>query len=97
MSVPRNAGAVHGGDKAGTRFYQTPGQHSTPVVHADSLDDLKRAPNLWVGTPDDILARCAADHTIAALNFNPLAGGLPPAMAWESLELFAAEVLPKLR
>ena len=31
------------------------------------------------------------------MTFNPLAGGLPPALPWESLELFAAEVLPALR
>jgi hypothetical protein len=26
----------------------------------------------------------------------PLVGGLPPALGWESLELFAAEVMPRL-
>ena len=34
---------------------------------------------------------------MGALTFNPLAGGLPPDLAWASLELFAAEVLPGLR
>jgi len=28
---------------------------------------------------------------------HPLMGGLPPALAWEGLERFAAQVLPHLR
>jgi alkanesulfonate monooxygenase SsuD/methylene tetrahydromethanopterin reductase-like flavin-dependent oxidoreductase (luciferase family) len=76
--------------------FQTAGQHSLPVVHAENLDDLKRATNLWVGTPDDIVARLAADPTISALNFHPLAGGLPAPLAWESLELFDSQVAPRI-
>ncbi len=76
--------------------FQTPGQTSTPVVHADDIAGLKQAPNLWVGTPDDIVARVQADPSIVALNFHPLAGGLPPKFAWESLELFAAKVAPRI-
>jgi alkanesulfonate monooxygenase SsuD/methylene tetrahydromethanopterin reductase-like flavin-dependent oxidoreductase (luciferase family) len=77
--------------------YQTPGQHSTPVVHADTIDELKDAPNLWVVTPDELVARVEADPRIHALNFHPLAGGLPPRLAWESLELFASKAAPRLR
>ena len=76
--------------------FQTPGQHSTPRVDAETLDDLKRAEQLWVGTPDDILARSRTLGPTAALNFHPLAGGLPPDLAWASLELFAAKVLPEM-
>ena len=82
--------------------YQTPGQHSMPVVHADDLDGLRTATaTLWVDTPDGILARLAdastgSGPTVHALNFHPLAGGLPPDLAWASLELFAAQVLPKI-
>jgi len=76
--------------------YQTPGQHSTPRVDADTVDDLKRAAQIWVGTPDDITARARTLPPTAALNFNPLAGGIPPDVAWASLELFAARVLPRL-
>jgi alkanesulfonate monooxygenase SsuD/methylene tetrahydromethanopterin reductase-like flavin-dependent oxidoreductase (luciferase family) len=78
--------------------YQTAGQTSTPMVRgAESVDDLKQAPQLWVGTPDDIAARAAALPPMAALNFHPLAGGLPPDLAWASLELFAGSVLPRIR
>ena len=77
--------------------FQTPGQHSTPVVHADDIEGLKAAPNMWVATPDDIIARVNANPAISALNFHPLAGGLPPKIAWESLELFATKVAPNIR
>jgi alkanesulfonate monooxygenase SsuD/methylene tetrahydromethanopterin reductase-like flavin-dependent oxidoreductase (luciferase family) len=77
--------------------YQTPGQHSTARVDADTVDGLKRASQLWVGTPDEIRAKARALGPTAALNFHPLAGGLPPDVAWASLELFADEVLPGLR
>ncbi|MET1001792.1 MAG: LLM class flavin-dependent oxidoreductase [Acidimicrobiia bacterium] len=76
--------------------FQTPGQHSTPRVDAETLDDLKQAKQLWVGTPDDVLARARTLNPTAALNFHPLAGGVPPDLAWASLDLFAAKVLPEL-
>jgi alkanesulfonate monooxygenase SsuD/methylene tetrahydromethanopterin reductase-like flavin-dependent oxidoreductase (luciferase family) len=77
--------------------YQTPGQVSTPMVRAETIDDLKRAPQNLVGTPDEVLARARGVPPTGALTFNPLAGGLPPDLAWASLELFASEVLPRLR
>jgi alkanesulfonate monooxygenase SsuD/methylene tetrahydromethanopterin reductase-like flavin-dependent oxidoreductase (luciferase family) len=75
---------------------QTGGQHSAPMVDTDSLDELRASPQVLVGTPDDVLAAAAEIPPGGALTFNPLAGGLPPSLAWESLELFAAEVLPAL-
>jgi alkanesulfonate monooxygenase SsuD/methylene tetrahydromethanopterin reductase-like flavin-dependent oxidoreductase (luciferase family) len=77
--------------------YQTKGQHSLPMVQAESVQDLRRAAQMWVGTPDEILERAQGLSPMGALNFNPLAGGLPPDLAWPSLELFAREVLPRLR
>ena len=77
--------------------FQTPGQHSLPGVHADSLDDLKRSPQYLVGTPDQVLDALRALPPSAGAVFNPLAGGTPPRLAWPSLELFAAKVLPGLQ
>jgi alkanesulfonate monooxygenase SsuD/methylene tetrahydromethanopterin reductase-like flavin-dependent oxidoreductase (luciferase family) len=77
--------------------FQTPGQHSTPRVDAKNLEDLRGAAQLWVGRPEQILERARELGPTAALNFHPLAGGLPPDLAWSSLELFAAKVLPQLR
>ena len=76
--------------------FQTPGQHSLPGVHARALDDLKRSPQYLVGTPDDVLAQLRALPPTAGVVFNPLAGGMPPDLAWPSLELFAEKVLPGL-
>ena len=77
--------------------FQTPGQHSTPSVNARSVDDLKASPQYVVGTPDAVLARLREVPAQGGIVFNPLAGGLPSALAWSSLELFAAKVLPRLR
>jgi hypothetical protein len=67
------------------------------MVHAETVDDLKRAPQHLVGTPDEVYARATEAPATGALTFNPLAGGLPPDLAWASLELFASDVLPRLR
>ncbi len=78
--------------------YQTPGQHSTPVVNAETVDDLKASPQFVVGTPDQVVERgCEQVPPTGSVTFNPLAGGLPPDLAWESLELFASEVHPRLK
>ena len=77
--------------------FQTKGQHSTPMVNAATVDDLKASPQCVVGTPDEVVAIAAQVPDTGALTFNPLAGGLPPDLAWESLELFASEVLPRIR
>lgn len=76
---------------------QTGGQHSAPMVHAEDIEDLKRSPQVLVGPPEEVIDRARNLAPGGAITFNPLAGGLPPALAWESLELFASEVLPALR
>ena len=67
------------------------------VVHAETVDDLKASPQYVVGTPDEVLARLRDVPGQGGITFNPLAGGLPSHLAWPSLELFAAKVLPRLR
>lgn len=77
--------------------YQTPGQHSTPGVHAESVEDLKASRQYVVGTPEQVRARLEQVPPDGSVTLSPLAGGLPPDLAWASLELFAAEVMPHLR
>jgi len=77
--------------------FQTGGQHSTPMVDAETLDDLKRSPQYLVGTPDQVVEAAGKVSPMGALTFNPLAGGLPPDLSWASLELFASEVMPRIR
>ena len=77
--------------------FQTPGQWSTPKVDASNVEDLKKSAQIVVGTPEQVIEAARSIPQFGAMTFNPLAGGLPPKLAWESLELFAAEVLPQLR
>ena len=76
--------------------YQTPGQHSTPGVNAQSLADLQKSEQYVVGRPDEVLARLRDVPPMGGIVFNPLAGGMPPALAWSNLSLFASDVLPQL-
>jgi alkanesulfonate monooxygenase SsuD/methylene tetrahydromethanopterin reductase-like flavin-dependent oxidoreductase (luciferase family) len=75
---------------------QTGGQASLPHVAARTVDDLRASPNYLVGTPGEVIAAAERLPATAALTFNPLAGGLPPEVAWDNLERFRAEVLPRL-
>ena len=62
----------------------------TPTEDADAL----RAGGTYaVLTPGECVALA---RETGALRLHPLMGGLPPDLAWESLELIAAEVLPHL-
>lgn len=45
-------------------------------------------------TPDEVAARLTEQGESAFLMFHPMMGGIPPALAWESLSLFEKEVLP---
>ena len=74
--------------------WQTPGQRSQVHVEAKTLDELKRSGVYRVVTPDECVALAGE---VGALVLHPLMGGMPPALGWQSLELFAAEVLPRLR
>jgi len=50
--------------------------------------------NYRILTPDEAVARIR-QH--GALMLQPLCGGLPPKIAWKSLELLASDVLPRVR
>ena len=76
--------------------YQTPGQHSTPGVRANTVDDLRASPQFVVGTPEQVRTRLEQVPPDGSVTLSPLAGGLPPDLAWASLELFAAQVMPFL-
>jgi alkanesulfonate monooxygenase SsuD/methylene tetrahydromethanopterin reductase-like flavin-dependent oxidoreductase (luciferase family) len=61
---------------------------------ADDADALRAGGAYAVLTPDECVAMASS---AGALRLHPLMGGLPPELAWESLELVAAKVLPRLR
>jgi alkanesulfonate monooxygenase SsuD/methylene tetrahydromethanopterin reductase-like flavin-dependent oxidoreductase (luciferase family) len=76
--------------------WQTPGQRSNVTVYAEDLDALKASGVYRVVTPDECMALASEVGPMGALVFHPLMGGLDPALGWESLELFANKVLPRL-
>lgn len=60
----------------------------------DDIESLLADPAMWVLTPEEAVARCRALPPDYELRMHPLLGGLPPELSWQSLELFADEVLP---
>jgi hypothetical protein len=66
-------------------------------VKAESVDDLKASPQFVVGTPEQVRVRLEQVPPDGSVTLSPLAGGLPPDLAWASLELFAAQVMPHLQ
>jgi alkanesulfonate monooxygenase SsuD/methylene tetrahydromethanopterin reductase-like flavin-dependent oxidoreductase (luciferase family) len=64
-----------------------------PVTDADAL----RATGQYrVITPDELVAELTEKGPYGFAMFHPLMGGIPPELAWQSLRLFEAEVLPRL-
>ena len=61
-----------------------------------SADELRASGQYRMITPEQMVEETKAQGDFALLMFHPMVGGLPPALAWESLHLFENEVLPKL-
>jgi len=74
--------------------WQTPGQRSSMHIEAQTIDDIRASGVYRVVTPDECVA-LAEEH--GRIILHPLMGGLSPEIGWESLELFAAKVLPRIR
>lgn len=72
------------------------GVGSTQYIPAQGVEDLKASPVFEVVTPEGCVALAEALGRDAELMFQPLMGGMPPEAGQASLELFAAEVLPRL-
>ena len=74
--------------------WQTPGQRSSVHVEARNADELRRSGVYRIVTPEECVR--LAEETGQVL-LHPLMGGMPPALGWEGLRLFATKVLPRLR
>jgi alkanesulfonate monooxygenase SsuD/methylene tetrahydromethanopterin reductase-like flavin-dependent oxidoreductase (luciferase family) len=66
---------------------------TSPFYGLDTVESVRRAGIINVLTPDQAVE--FARRT--PISLTPLISGLSPAVGWEMLELFAAEVLPRLR
>ena len=74
--------------------WQTPDQRSQVHTAAQTLDEIKQSGVYRVVTPDECVELA---QSVGTLVLHPLMGGMPPALGQQSLELFAAKVLPRLR
>jgi alkanesulfonate monooxygenase SsuD/methylene tetrahydromethanopterin reductase-like flavin-dependent oxidoreductase (luciferase family) len=81
-------------DAASYAAWQTPDQRSSMHVAAQTVDDVRRSDAYRIVTPDECVA-LAEQHGRVILH--PLMGGIPAKLGWESIELFAKKVLPRLR
>jgi alkanesulfonate monooxygenase SsuD/methylene tetrahydromethanopterin reductase-like flavin-dependent oxidoreductase (luciferase family) len=63
---------------------------------AVDADELRASGQYKVLTPDELLAGLAEAGPFGFALFHPMLGGIPPALAWEGLQLLEHEVLPKL-
>jgi alkanesulfonate monooxygenase SsuD/methylene tetrahydromethanopterin reductase-like flavin-dependent oxidoreductase (luciferase family) len=68
------------------------------AVHSDAttVDELRAEGRYRVLTPDECLARARERGPLTDFVLFPLCGGTPAELAWESLELYASEVLPRI-
>lgn len=72
------------------------GVGATPYKQVDSVDDLKASTEFSVVTPEDCVKLAVELGPDSEMVFQPLMGGLGPAVGWRSLELFAEKVHPQL-
>jgi alkanesulfonate monooxygenase SsuD/methylene tetrahydromethanopterin reductase-like flavin-dependent oxidoreductase (luciferase family) len=59
-----------------------------------SIDELRASGQYRVLTPEQLVQELQAAGPFASCTLHPMMGGIPPAIAWESLELVAREVMP---
>jgi len=74
--------------------WQRPEQRSYQHSRATTVEALRAEGKYRVLTPEECIAYASTPG--AAFRHFPLGGGIPPELGWESLELFANEVMPTL-
>lgn len=77
--------------------WQRPGMRSAVTVEGESVKDVRASGVYRVVTPDECVELAEELGDSGSLVFHPLMGGIPPELARESLELFEAKVLPRIR
>jgi alkanesulfonate monooxygenase SsuD/methylene tetrahydromethanopterin reductase-like flavin-dependent oxidoreductase (luciferase family) len=77
--------------------WQTAGQRSAVHVEARDVDDPELKRVYRVVTPDECVAMAQDGDALSTIVLHPLMGGISPELGWESLELFASKVLPRIK
>jgi alkanesulfonate monooxygenase SsuD/methylene tetrahydromethanopterin reductase-like flavin-dependent oxidoreductase (luciferase family) len=76
--------------------WQRPEQRSYQHSRATSVEALRAEGKYRILTPDQCLEVARREGPLCTFVHAPLCGGAPPALGWESLRLYASEVLPRL-
>ena len=79
------------------RSWQTDDIRSHVASNARSIDALRAEGVYQILTPDECVALADELGPMGPYTHHPLCGGTPPELAWQSLELFADKVLPRVR
>ncbi len=74
--------------------WQTGDQRSYQQSAAITIEALRESMIYRIWTPEECVAYGREAGEDASFRLYPLGGGIPPELGWESLELFANEVLP---
>lgn len=72
------------------------GDGATRYSAAETVEELKKMPNIKVVTPGECIALAEDLGPDAQLTFHALLGGLDPDLSWKGLRLFERAVLPRL-
>jgi alkanesulfonate monooxygenase SsuD/methylene tetrahydromethanopterin reductase-like flavin-dependent oxidoreductase (luciferase family) len=64
---------------------------------ASDLDALRATGQYRVLTPDDMVAELEEQGPFGFAMLHPMAGGVPPDLAWKMLRLFETDVLPRMK
>jgi len=76
--------------------WQTAGQRSQVTTDAATVEELRASGVYAVVTPEECVELARSVGPAGGLVLHPLMAGMPPELGWQSLELFAAKVLPNL-
>jgi len=76
--------------------WQPPGHRSAVHSDATTVEALRAEGKYLILTPDACVERAKAEGAFSVFVHFPLCGGIPPELAWPSLELYADRVLPRL-
>jgi alkanesulfonate monooxygenase SsuD/methylene tetrahydromethanopterin reductase-like flavin-dependent oxidoreductase (luciferase family) len=69
----------------------------SPYKHFDDYDALRASRAYNVYRPEELIAAARDMISAQPIMLHPLCGGIHPDLAWQSLQLFASDVLPTLR
>ena len=83
-------------DAATYASWQGRGQRSQVKAEAATVEELRAGGVYQVLTPDEVVALAGELGRGGTITLHPLAGGIPPAVAEEGLDLVARRVLPAL-